>query len=156
MWEGGKKVLARATPRFTAVELPEEYVLRKAPLRLPAMAHEDAMAAMALRRAAPVRLMQQTWCGATAAKANQGLLGSRWNSSLHHASRLHSTLQACHLRLLVRRAMRPPRCGCLAIRQLLPCFQVMERLPVRLIAFNAVAGAFGCWVCWHWAAARLR
>ena len=24
VWEGGKKVLARATPQFTAVELPEE------------------------------------------------------------------------------------------------------------------------------------
>ena len=62
VWEGGKKVLARATPRFTAVELPEEYVLRR-PLRLPAMAHEDAMAAMALeaRSSSPFDAADLVW-----------------------------------------------------------------------------------------------
>lgn len=54
VWEGGQKASARVAPQFSAVELPDEYVLRRS-LSLPAMAHEDAMAAMALeaRSASP-------------------------------------------------------------------------------------------------------
>ena len=47
VWEGRRQVASRATPRFKAVELPDELVLRR-PVQLPAMASEDALAAMAL------------------------------------------------------------------------------------------------------------
>ena len=47
VWEGGRQVTSRAIPRFKAVELPDDLVLRR-PVQLPAMAAEDALAAMAL------------------------------------------------------------------------------------------------------------
>ena len=47
VWEGGRQVTSRAIPRFKAVELPDDLVLRR-PVQLPAMAAEDALAAMTL------------------------------------------------------------------------------------------------------------
>ena len=62
IWEGGQKTSARIAPQFSAVELPDEYVLRRS-LRLPAMAHEDAIAAMTLeaRSASPFDPADLVW-----------------------------------------------------------------------------------------------
>ena len=62
VWQGGQKASARVAPQFSAVELPDEYVLRRS-LSLPAMAHEDAMAAMALeaRSASPFDPSDLVW-----------------------------------------------------------------------------------------------
>ena len=62
IWVGDKKIDARAVPQFTAVELPDDYVLRR-PLRLPAMAHDDALAAMGLeaRSSSPFDAADLVW-----------------------------------------------------------------------------------------------
>jgi general secretion pathway protein L len=62
IWEGEQKTSARIAPQFLAVELPEEYVLRRQ-LRLPAMAHEDAVAAITLeaRSASPFDPSDLVW-----------------------------------------------------------------------------------------------
>ncbi len=62
VWVGGKQIDSRTVPQFTAVELPDDYVLRR-PLRMPAMAHDDALAAMALeaRSSSPFDAADMVW-----------------------------------------------------------------------------------------------
>ena len=62
VWEGRRQVTLRATPRFKAVELPDDLVLRR-PVQLPAMAAEDALAAMALeaRSNSPFDVADMVW-----------------------------------------------------------------------------------------------
>lgn len=62
VWEGGRQVTSRAIPRFKAVELPDDLVLRR-PVQLPAMAAEDALAAMALeaRSNSPFDVADMVW-----------------------------------------------------------------------------------------------
>lgn len=62
VWVGGKRIEGRVLPQFTAVELPEECVLRR-PLRLPAMSHDDTLAAIALeaRSASPFDAADVVW-----------------------------------------------------------------------------------------------
>ena len=62
VWVGGKQIDSRTVPQFTAVELPDDYVLRR-PLSMPAMAHDDALAAMALeaRSSSPFDAADMVW-----------------------------------------------------------------------------------------------
>lgn len=62
VWEGGRQVTSRAIPRFKAVELPDDLVLHR-PVQLPAMAAEDALAAMALeaRSNSPFDVADMVW-----------------------------------------------------------------------------------------------
>lgn len=62
VWEGGRQVTSRAIARFKAVELPDDLVLRR-PVQLPAMAAEDALAAMALeaRSNSPFDVADMVW-----------------------------------------------------------------------------------------------
>lgn len=72
VWEGGERVTARATPRFKAIELPDDLVLRR-PMQLPAMAADDARAAMALeaRSNSPFDAEDMVWGHSLQAKGGQ-------------------------------------------------------------------------------------
>lgn len=94
VWEGGHQVTARAAPRFKAIELPDELVLRR-PMQLPIMAAEDARAAMALeaRSNSPFDAADTLWGyslqqskGAHAALRGELVLASRKQVAQHLAA----------------------------------------------------------------------
>lgn len=94
VWEGGHQVTARAAPRFKAIELPDELVLRR-PMQLPIMAAEDARAAMALeaRSNSPFDAADTLWGyslqqskGAHAAQRGELVLASRKQVAQHLAA----------------------------------------------------------------------
>ncbi|RLJ38464.1 PilN domain-containing protein [Acidovorax sp. 106] len=94
VWEDGRQVSPRATPRFKAIELPDELVLRR-PIQLPVMAADDARAAMALeaRSNSPFDAADMVWGysllqskGAHAAQRCELVLASRKQVAQHLAA----------------------------------------------------------------------
>ncbi len=94
VWEDGRQVSARAIPRFKAIELPDELVLRR-PIQLPVMAADDTRAAMALeaRSNSPFDVADMVWGysllqskGANATQRGELVLASRKQVAQHLAA----------------------------------------------------------------------
>lgn len=91
VWEGARQLPSRVTPRFKAVELPDELVLRR-PLQMPSIAAEDARAAVALeaRSNSPFDAEDLVWGfslqtdkGARAVQRGELVLASRKQIAQH-------------------------------------------------------------------------
>ena len=72
VWEGATQISAKVTPRFKAIELPDDLVLRRA-VQLPAMSADDLLAAMSLeaRSNSPFDADDLVWGGSLQTNASQ-------------------------------------------------------------------------------------
>lgn len=74
VWEGATQISAKVTPRFKAIELPDDLVLRRV-VQLPAISADDLQAAMSLeaRSNSPFDADDLVWGGSLQANASQSV-----------------------------------------------------------------------------------